>query len=63
MINLDEKLERTRITKAMSKWLSMDAPAKLLGRGLSRKEIIERVALDVGASVRAVQTALRAKLS
>lgn len=52
--------ERTRIRTSMDKWLRLDEPAKRLGRGLGRKELLERVALDVGLSLRQVHSALRA---
>lgn len=52
--------ERTRIRTSMDKWLRLDEPAKRLGRGLGRKELLDRVARDVGLSLRQVHDALRA---
>ncbi len=51
--------ERSRILKSMKKWEEMDAPARLLGRGLGRKELLGRVAKDVGATIREVSTVLK----
>jgi|GEM_PF-5298436 len=51
--------ERASIRKSMRKWQEMDAPAKLLGRGLGKKELVERVAREVGTSSRRVQSALK----
>lgn len=45
----------------MKKWEEMDAPARLLGRGLGRKELLGRVAKDVGATIKEVGDALRSK--
>jgi hypothetical protein len=53
--------ERGRIRKSMLKWESMDGPARLLGRGLGRRELIGRVALEVGKTLREVHEALDAK--
>lgn len=53
--------ERIRILKSMKKWEEMDAPARLLGRGLGRKELLGRVAKDVGATIREVGAALKTK--
>ncbi|OIO07515.1 MAG: hypothetical protein AUJ52_10170 [Elusimicrobia bacterium CG1_02_63_36] len=55
----DEAQETARIRKSMSKWQSMDAPARLLGRGLGRRELERRVASEVGITLRQVQVALR----
>lgn len=51
---------RSRIRTSMEKWRRLDEPAKRLGRGLGRKELLDRVAQDVGLSLRQVSTALRA---
>ena len=37
----------------------MDGPARLLGRGLGMKELVDRVALEVGASPRQVHCAIK----
>ena len=55
-----DAFEQTRIRKSMQKWQVMDAKARLLGRGLGTKELINRVALEVGASLREVHSALKA---
>lgn len=52
--------ERSRIRKAMSRWESMNAAGRLLGRGLPKSELFDRVALEVGATLRQVHDALRA---
>ncbi len=51
--------ERSRIRMSMRKWERMDDPGRLLGRGLGRKELVDRVARDVGLSLRQVQAALK----
>lgn len=51
--------EAARIRKAMARWREMDAAGKLMGRGLGRRELIERVALETGATAAAVSTALK----
>jgi hypothetical protein len=43
----------------MCKWESMDAAGRLAGRGLGKRELLERVVLEVGKSLRQVQDALR----
>ncbi len=53
--------ERTRILKSMKKWEEMDATARLLGRGLGRKELLGRVAKDVGATIKEVGAALKSR--
>jgi hypothetical protein len=52
-------LERTLIRTSMRKWESIDLHGRELGRGLGRKELIERVARDVGTSLRHVLSALK----
>ncbi len=44
----------------MSKWEDMDKAGRLAGRGLGRKELIDRVAREVGTSQRQVHSALSA---
>ena len=51
--------EAARIRQSMSRWTKMDEAARLLGRGLGRRELVERVALETGASARAVHDALK----
>ncbi|MBI3553354.1 MAG: hypothetical protein HY077_12740 [Elusimicrobia bacterium] len=51
--------ERVMIRKSMRRWESMDGAAKELGRGLGKKELIDRVAKEVGTSLRQVHCALR----
>ncbi len=51
--------EISRIRKAMTRWQDMDAAGKLLGRGLGRKEILGRVAMETGATLAAVVSALK----
>jgi hypothetical protein len=50
---------RPRVLKALQKWIKMDEAACTLGRGLGRRELLKRVALDTGSSERQVQSALR----
>ena len=54
-----DAFERTRIRMSMRKWQIMDAPARLLGRGLGMRELVGRVAKDVGMSIRQVHSALK----
>lgn len=56
-------VERTLIRKSMRRWESMDEAARQLGRGLGKKELVHRVAKEVGASLRQVHSALRPGLS
>ena len=51
--------EAARIRKAMARWRDMDAAGKLMGRGLGRRELIDRVALETGATAAAVSLALK----
>ena len=51
-------LVRNLIRKSMTKWESLDQAGRLAGRGLGRAELIDRVAKEVGASQRRVQSAL-----
>lgn len=48
-----------RIRKSMSRWEDMDAAGKLLGRGLGRRALMSRVALETGATLAAVQAAVK----
>ena len=50
-----------RIRKSMLHWESMDLAGRLVGRGLGKKELIGRVARDVGASRSEVLSALKIK--
>lgn len=59
MIPPDSADEIERIRKAMLRWKDMDAAGKKMGRGLGRRELIDRVALETGASASAVQSALK----
>lgn len=54
-----EVFERTRILNSMRKWRQMDEPARLLGRGLGKKALIDRVAMEVGVSLRRIHSALK----
>ena len=58
-IRENEALERALIRTSMLKWKGMDETARRMGRGLGRKELLDRVALDVGKSLRQVQAALK----
>ncbi len=49
----------SRARKSMRRWTEMNEPARLLGRGLGRKELVARVARDVGATTRQVHCALK----
>jgi len=51
--------EGVRIRTSMRRWQAMDGPARLLGRGLGMKELVDRVALEVGASPRQVHCAIK----
>ncbi len=51
--------EPARIRRSMSKWEKMNEPAQLLGRGLGKRELCQRVARDVGASLARVLEALK----
>lgn len=55
----DAGSERTRIRDSMRRWREMDAPARLLGRGLGMKELVDRVAREVGTTLRQVHSALK----
>jgi hypothetical protein len=55
-----DEFEQNRIRKSMLKWQEMDAKACALGRGLGKKELVDRVAMEVGASSRQVHSALKA---
>jgi hypothetical protein len=48
-----------RIQKSMSHWKAMDSAGRLVGRGLGRRELIGRVANEVGLSRAAVESALK----
>jgi hypothetical protein len=52
-------LERTRIRTSMKKWQNMDEAARELGRGLGKRELIDRVAKEVGTTLREVHSALK----
>jgi hypothetical protein len=51
--------EISRIRKAMARWREMDAPGRLLGRGIGRREMVGRVAMETGATVAAVVAAIK----
>ncbi|OGR87122.1 MAG: hypothetical protein A3J74_05175 [Elusimicrobia bacterium RIFCSPHIGHO2_02_FULL_57_9] len=55
-------LERTLIRKSMSRWEGMNSAGRELGRGLDRKELIDRVAKEVGQSIKKVLSALKKKI-
>ena len=48
-----------RIIKSMRQWELIDAKGRELGRGLGRRQMVERVALEVGTSARRVLAALK----
>jgi hypothetical protein len=48
-----------RALKSLRKWTMMNEPARLLGRGLSRRELMARAARDIGATTRQVESALK----
>ena len=43
----------------MKKWQNMDEAARELGRGLGKRELIDRVAKEVGTTLREVHSALK----
>jgi hypothetical protein len=56
----DGRAQEARLIQAsMRKWKDIDLHGRELGRGLGRKELLERVARDVGTSLRAVLAALK----
>jgi hypothetical protein len=55
----DDASERALIQKSMRRWVEIDALGREMGRGLGRKELIERVALEVGMPVGFVQSVLK----
>ncbi len=48
-----------RILKSMRQWELIDAKGREMGRGLGRRQMVERVALEVGTSARRVLAALK----
>jgi len=48
-----------RIRKAMRVWIAMDQTARRLGRGLGRREIIARVAVESGVTASVVAEACK----
>lgn len=62
MRNETPQAEAVRIRRAMSRWEDMDAAGKLLGRGLGRRALLSRVCMETGATLAAVQAALRPPL-
>ncbi len=54
-----EAVESALIRKSMCKWQRIDEVGRELGRGLGKKELIDRVAQEVGTTLRQVQCALR----
>lgn len=48
-----------RIIKSMRQWELIDAKGRELGRGLGRRQMVERVALEVGTSARRVLAVLK----
>lgn len=52
-------LDRKRIQKSMRHWENMDMAGRELGRGLGRKELIARVAKEVGKTQETVLSALK----
>lgn len=45
----------------MLRWESMDLAGRLAGRGLGRRELVDRVAREIGATRAAVLSALKLK--
>ena len=58
----ESKIERRLIHKSMRKWESIDMTGRHLGRGLGKKELIDRVAKEVGKTLREVYAALKCPL-
>ncbi|NNN04433.1 MAG: hypothetical protein HKL90_00895 [Elusimicrobia bacterium] len=48
-----------RILKSMRQWELIDAKGRELGRGLGRRQMVERVALETGTSARRVLSVLK----
>lgn len=59
MNNTEPGDEILRIRKSMTRWEDMDAAGKLIGRGLGRRALMGRVAMETGATLAAVQAALK----
>jgi hypothetical protein len=57
----NEASERKLIQKSMLKWENMDMTGRRLGRGLGRKEMLDRVAQETGNSLRLVHIALKSR--
>jgi hypothetical protein len=51
--------ERALIQKSMRRWEEIDTLGREMGRGLGRKELIERVAREVGTTLSSVHSALK----
>ena len=55
----DDPAQRSLIRKSMRRWEEIDALGREMGRGLGRKELIERVAREVGTTLSSVHSALK----
>ncbi len=51
--------QRALIQKSMRRWEEIDTLGREMGRGLGRKELIERVAREVGTTLSSVHSALK----
>lgn len=58
-IKSESESRDARIIKSMRQWELIDAKGRELGRGLGRRQMVERVALEVGTSARRVLAALK----
>ena len=55
----ERSIERIRIQTSMRKWQKMDETARELGRGLGKRELVDRVAQEVGATLSRVRATLK----
>jgi hypothetical protein len=55
----EESAVLQRIRKSMTRWQAMNQAGRLAGRGLGRRELIGRVADEVGTSRSEVESALK----
>jgi hypothetical protein len=54
-------VERKLIRKSMLKWEAIDSTGRILGRGLGRRALIGRVAMEVGKTLQEVHLALKTR--
>ena len=50
--------ERTLVAESLRKWEAINESGRLLGRGLGKKELLDRVAMEVGMTLSQVHCAL-----